>query len=241
MKKHISVILSLFVVGFSFGSEDSLKLDWNLRLGGRWQTGNLGQFGINASTQITAYNSKFSADLSANYMYLDIGFKAVDDLWLMGNYRYRPQRKNLPTSDLGSWLCICLIALHIQPQIGVGAGVNIIQKTPFNYFRTSLFAGYSDFKFLGETNVNTPSYGTISQLSLPIAKTINFVWELATYHSITDIVFWGINNTAILHYQMHKNISLNISHNTIYNNESAESIENTNTLMMFGIQFKTSK
>ncbi len=243
MKTKVHILLALITTLLSstlIAGEDSLILDWNVRFGGRMQTGNLSQFGINPTAGFNLYNSKFSIDLNANYNYLNIGFKAVDDLWMVANYRYKPLNRVYPQIT-GVYGFAHSYRIAYSTHFGLGAGVNLRQKSPGDFFRVSGFAGYFEQKFLGENTLMSPSIGTLNELSLPIKKRFHLIWDFATYHSVTDSNVWGINNTVILHFQLTKKLSFNVSQNIIYNHQAADMIKKTNTLLMFGVEYKSNK
>lgn len=80
--------------------------------------------------------------------------------------------------------------------------------------------------------------GSLIRAQLPVNAHINFRWELSTFHSMNDSSFWGGGNLFQFNIFVFKNLSLNTSHQSYYNHQTATNIEKMNTEMLFGIQYQ---
>ncbi len=236
-KKTLILIFLLFhLMGNS--QNDTLFVQGEIGLRGRWQTGNLDQIGINPNSRFKIYNSKLNSDVLATYQLLKVnGFTAVSDLWIGSISRLNAHKKIYPMVSANFGFAESY-RINSSIVMGAGAGINMIKASPFRYFQINGYAGYLDFKF-EDTKAHTAAMiGTSMQSSLPIGERMKFSWELHTYHSLSNDEFWGLNNIVILYVEVFRNIFVTLNHQTIYNNQNIESIKNTNTLMLFGFQFQ---
>ena len=221
--------------------KDSLNTTVELGIRGRWQTGNLNQFGANPSLRMVFSKPTFNTEIQSNYQYLKVnGFVAVSDLWTNGIYRFQPEKKFFPmaTSVFGF-----AKSYKIEHSImaGAGVGLNVFRKSIGNYFQIHVFGGYLNLEFENGPTASTPSLGAFIKSSFSIIQQLRINWELQTYNPLIDTEFWGANNLLLLHFQVSKVLFLNISHQTIFNNKTISDIKKVNTLMMFGVQLRFSK
>ena len=121
--------------------------------------------------------------------------------------------------------------------LGGGMSINIHQKSPTNFLQASIYGGYMDFQNTMESPYQTFILGTAVRAKLPISKTVNGRWELATYHSTQTTSFWGGSYLLQLNFRTHKNLFFNITHQLYYNHLTPETIEQLNSELLFGLQF----
>ena len=232
------LILFFCIESIAIGQSDSLIMNIEMGIRGRWQTGNLNQLAINPNVRLVFSNQKFLTEFRADYQYLKVsGFVPVNDLWTSWTYKYRPKRKLFPLiRTIGGFAKSYKIDHSFLA--GGGAGINILYKSPFQYLQFHAFAGYMDFQFEGENLYTSPTIGTTIQSSFSIAPRMNISWEIQSYHTTKDNSFWGGSNNVFFIFQLFKKLSFTINHNTIFNNKTIADIKNTNSLMLFGVQFQ---
>ena len=240
----LRILLLIFIVtGFHAvtAQDDSTRIEGTFALLGRWQTGNLSQFSINPSFRIKVINQKHAGELSANYHYMQVNkVTVIDDLWVNGIYRNHPHRKvfAMVTANYGFAQSYRIEQSFIA---GGGAGINVIGSSSAQYVQFHVFGGYLYFQFENIAPHSSPAAGTILSAATPMGNLFTLFWELQSYHSFKQVRFSGLNNRIIVHWEIRKDISLNISHNTIYNHKNIEGIENLNTAMLFGLQYAFNK
>ncbi len=217
---------------------DSLLVQMELGINGRWQTGNLNQLGLNPNARIALSKSNFHTELNVNYQFLRVeGFTAISDFW--GNHllQIQPNRKFYPVLSTLYGFAKSYKINH-SFVIGGGIGTHLFKKSPAFFLQINVVVGYLNMEFEGETAYSKPNLGTMLKGVFPIATKINMVWELQTYHPGFDTDLWGANNRLLLQYPISKSLSISIIHNIIFNNKTVADIKKTNTLMMFGIQYR---
>lgn len=231
-------ILFLSMENLAIGQSDSLIVNIEMGIRGRWQTGNLNQFALNPNARMIFSNQKFKTEFRADYQYLKVsGFVPVNDLWASWTYKYRPMRKTFPLiKAIGGFAKSYKIDHSFLA--GGGAGINIIHKSPFQYLQFHAFAGYINFQFEREELYTSPAIGTTIESSFSIAPRMNIIWEIQSYHTTKDSSFWGGSNNILLIFKLSKILSFTINHNTIFNNNTIADIKNTNSLMLFGVQYQ---
>ncbi|KAA3620985.1 MAG: DUF481 domain-containing protein [Bacteroidetes bacterium] len=218
-------------------AEDSLIIRYNIGLLGRWQTGNLSQFGINPRAAINFFHSNFNGELNADYQFMKAGdFTLVNDFWVNGIYRHSPERKVFPMLAFYSGYAKSY-KIDAAVTAGAGAGVNLFRISPFKYLQFHVFAGYLYFDFENESAHQSLGIGTITKAAFPVGKQLNVIWQLDTYNSGKDLPFWGGSNKFILQFKVTGALSFDVMHSILFNNKVAGGIEKTNTLMQFGIQY----
>ena len=246
--KKAKLIFALLLVGaqLSFSQQDnsskkdSLIINGRFGLMGRWQTGNLNQISIMPNGSVSLHKSTFYADFMTTYHFLRInGFNAIDDLWTYGLYQHQPNRRIFPSVHSIIGYSKSFLIDH-SVVTGIGAGVNIHKKSLANYLQLHLFGSYFNFQYQTESAHKAVAISSLIRAVLPINKHVNFQWVFSTYHSTKDTAFWGGGNSFRLNITLLKNLMLNINHQTYYNHQTTAHIKNTNTEMLFGIQYNFS-
>lgn len=237
------IVLSLFILlGWQSlrSQSDSLRIQLEVGLRGRWQSGNLNQLGLNPHGKLLLANSHQRSDWQATYQYLTVeGFAIISDFWLSGFHAFQPNKRIHPLAAVFTGFAK---SYKITESLvsGVGAEVNIHQASAMNFLRMHLFAGYMHVTFQQELPHTALAIGSGLRSAFPLGKRLQVIWELDTYHSSKEVAFWGANHRLILLYPIFKGISFNLSHTTIFNNKTFPELKKTNTLMLFGIQFNHS-
>lgn len=240
VNKMTLTAFSLFLYIFSYGQTDSTSIGGFVGLRGMWQTGNLDQLSLMPNGKIGLTHPKHYAEVLGTYHYIKVGdFEAKNDLWLYSLYQYTPNNLFYLSANVVSGFAVSYRIDH-SIVAGVGGGVNIIKNSPRKYFQFHLYGSYLDFQFVGEKALQSFALGSLLRANIPINQWFNFQWELGSYHAMKETSFWGSGNLLQLVFNLSKNFSLNISHQTYYNHQTASNIEKTNTQMLFGFQYSFS-
>ena len=121
---------------------------------------------------------------------------------------------------------------------GIGGGINIHKKSPVIFLQVHLYGAYLNFQYEMENTHEAVAIGSLIRAMIPLNAHIKFRWELSTFHSMKEANFWAGGNLIQLNILVLKNLFLNVSHQSYYNHQTAIGIENTNTEMLFGIQYQ---
>ncbi len=243
--KNTTLYIILLVIASQLGMaqtenvslEDALSINGNLTLRGRWQTGNLNQISLMPGGYFSLTKPSFFAELNTTYHFLRVnGFNVKNDLWNYALMQYQPGRRLFPSIHV---IVGYAKSYRIDHSIiaGPGVGLNIHNKSGYNFFQVHIYGAYLDFQYEEQTNHSSLAMGTLLKSKIPLNKHVSFQWELSTYHSMQDRNYWGGGNLIILNFKVLKNLSLNITHQTYYNNQTTIDIKKTNTEMLFGIQY----
>ena len=245
MKKG-SLFFILFLLGSQFSLAqteeeffiDSLSINGSVSLMGRWQTGNLNQISLMPNGRISLSNNSFYLELNSAYHFLKVdGFKAKNDLWTYGLFQYQPNNRIFPSLHTIMGFAKSYEIDH-SIVMGAGGGVNIYKQSPDNFLQVHLYGALFNFQYKEEEPHKAIAIGSQIRARIPISRQINFRWELSGFYSTQDRTFWGGGNLLQLNFIILKNLMLNINHQTNYNNQTTPNIENTNTEMLFGIQYQ---
>ena len=238
-KKSIAV-LAFLICTQSYGQTDSVIIGGLAGLRGMWQTGNLNQINLMPNGTIWLKHTKHYAEVLGTFHYIKVdGFEAKNDLWLYSLYQYSPSNRFFPSANAVTGYAVSYKLDH-SIVVGIGGGVNLIKKSPTRYLQFQVYSSYLDFKFVGEDALKSFAFSSLLRANIPMTKWLTFGWELGSYHSIREAEFWGGGNLYQLIFNLTKNFSVNISHQTYYNHQAATNIEKTNTQMLFGFQYSFS-
>jgi len=240
MKRYTIIYLLLMAAGVNaFGQSDSLTLSGELGLQGRLQTGNLQQFALNPSGQLRLNSRRLHAHFQASYQYLNVSnFTIMSDFWSTLLLSHRTS-KNVFPAFISSYGFAKSYQIDRSLLVSPGLGWNVINDTHKNSLQLYGFAGYLNLKYHEHVAIETLSFGGLIKASLPLTTNIGIIWTLHTYHPLNNSSLWGFNNLILFQYHISPVISLQASHNTIYNSETITDISNTNTVMMFGMAYKS--
>ena len=250
MKKSIFKGLILFmllthnVIAFSQSNEpqikDSLIVDIRMGLMGRLQTGNLSQISLLPNASISIKRSSYFINVNTVYHFIRVNdFDVKNDFWFNGLLQYRPKKRIFPSfhSTIGfaaSYL------IDYSSLTGAGLGINILNPKNHSFFQAHIFGGYLHFKYQEQSQLASIGLGSLIRANIPIGKKVNFQWLLSTYQSTKNFNFWGGGNLFQFNFIVSKQLVLNLVHQSYYNNETASTIKNTNTEMLYGFQYNFS-
>lgn len=238
----IIIILAFSLNGFSQEKQltaDSLSIHSHIGLLGRWQTGNLNQISLMPTGSISMAKPSYYANVNASYHFLRVnGFDVINDFWANGLFQYKPANSIYPSFHTTVGFASSYLIDH-SSLTGVGLGANIHQKKR-SYLQAHLFTAYLNFKYQEESPHTALGLGSLIRANIPINGQVMLHWVFSTYHSTKEPGFWGGGNLFRLNIMLLKSLSLNITHQSYYNNKTATTIKNTNTEMLFGIQYNFS-
>ena len=239
--KYIIICLLCLIAGFAFGQTDSIQVNGFIGLRGMWQTGNLNQFNLMPNGKVWLNHPKHYAEIIGNYHFIKVDdFEAKNDLWFYGLYQYNHNKRFFPSAHaIGGYA----ISYRIDHSIvtGLGGGMNVISNSPNRYFQIHIYGSYLDFKFEEKEVIQSLALGSHLRVNIPFNKWMVFNWELGSYHTFKELDFWGGSNLIQLLFQLGEKCALNISHQTYYNHQTADNIENTNMQTLFGFQYSFNK
>ncbi|MEM7105623.1 MAG: DUF481 domain-containing protein [Bacteroidota bacterium] len=217
---------------------DSLSVKVALGMRGKWQTGNSNQFAINPSLLVLLGNQKASTELSLSYHYLKVEeFRILNEFWTGATTGFMSSKRIFP-----------LVAVHYgfadsykinrMFLAGAGGGMNITKPKANLKAQLYAYGGYINMVFDEEVRHSGPALGASLRFETNTARRAQFKLKLMSYNSMKDTSFWGLNNEVTIAWRVVKGLFVTLSHSTIFNNISAESIKKTNTLMLFGLQYQ---
>ncbi len=238
--KIIITAFALFICTCTYGQTDSTSTGGFVGLRGMWQTGNLNQINLMPNGKIWLIHSNHYAEVLGAYHYIKVdGFEAKNDLWFYSLYQYSPNNRLYPSANVVSGFAVSYRIDH-SIVAGIGGGLNIILNSPGKYFQFHMYGSYLEFKFEEEDPLQSFALSTLLRAKIPVTKWLIVGWELGSYHSMDETAFWGGGNLFQLIFNLSKNFSVNISHQTYYNHQTATNIQETNTQMLFGFQYSFS-
>jgi hypothetical protein len=245
MKNGIQILIFFFIgVQFILGqTKDSIQLEsftteGRLGLMGRMQTGNLDQVSIMPNGSFSLENSGFYSEFNASYHYLKVnGFNAINDFWTYGLYQHIPKNLFYPSVHTIVGFAKSFKIDH-SIVLGVGSGVNLFKNSKLSYLQAHLYTGYLNFQLEDVSAHKAQFIGSQIRAKLPVNQLVNIQWGFSSFHSLKETKFWGGDNLLRLQIMLYKNLSINVSHQTYYNNQTATGINNTNTEMLFGFQYQ---
>lgn len=240
MKNYFLIFttIQLLALDISYSSPETSSATIQVGIRGRWQTGNLNQIALNPAASLTILQPRFEFDLRGYYQFLRVnGFTAISDFWSSATYRHEAPHRFFPLIATNYGFAKSYKIDH-SLLFGAGFGINLYRSSATSFFRLQFFSGYMNFKFENREPHVAVAFGNAAILAIPLQERINISWELHTYHSGKDSQFWGANNQLAIHYRVFKSLSVNLNHSTIFNKKTVENIHKSNTLLLFGIQYK---
>lgn len=237
--KLISLLMISFGTSLSAWSQkQAIKLDLEAGLRVRWQSGNLNQLAVNPSLRLTLASPQWQLSSQASYQYLQVeGFAILNDFWTYSELAYQPEKRIFP---IGSVRYGFARSYQIENSLHTGPGLawNLIQQSPQKFVRLSLIGGYLHFAYIGEPSHQSFALGSVLAASFPLGERLQIRLEGSSYHSLMALNYWGLSQSLGLIADLGKGFSLSINQNLIYNHQVVESIQNTNSLLMLGFQYR---
>lgn len=235
---QLTILFLVLFISPSLAQSDSSSNHFSFGLRGRKQTGNVNQLGLNPSLDFGFSRGVSQTLLSANYDFLRInGNQVVSDLWLSGLFKGNSSKK-VYTIARAFYGFAKSYRIDQSFMGGLGIGTILRSESGPEFIEFNAFAGYMDIDYDDGANHSAPALGILIKASIPIVKDkLSLSWQLDTYNSMNDVGFWGLSNRTTLVYPLLKRISLNVIHTTIFNNVVSDTIQRTNTLMLFGFTY----
>lgn len=235
------VILSLLLLWPNSScncNPDSTWFKLELNLGGRWQQGNLSQFGIQPALRMQVGHTLYHVDLQSSYQLLQAGeFTLIDDFWTQGKLSWAKKRSIYPVIAMNYGYALSY-RIDQSFLMGVGFGSELQQKNSRTSLQVNLFTGYLHFNFEGQSPSKSGVLGSLIELALPLGKSASFGWQAQSYHPLGNNNFWGINSAMQFNYTISKQFSLQTNYQFIFNNQTVMDIKKVNTLLLFGFRYQ---
>lgn len=232
------LILSFGTSDYAWSQNQGITLDLEAGVRVRWQSGNLNQLAVNPELRLKLASSHWQFSSQASYQYLQVeGFAILNDFWTYSEIAYQPQKRIFP---IGSFRYGFARSYQIEQSLHTGLGLawNIVQKSPKKFVRFSLIGGYLHFAYIGEPSHRSFALGSVIAASFPLGERLQLRLEGSSYHSLMALNYWGLSQSLGLLADLGKGFSLSINQNLIYNHQVVESIQNTNSLLMLGFQYR---
>ena len=209
-------------------------------LQGRQQSGNLNQIGGMALVKGSLMNSKWYTGVSGSYNYVEVEeFNAVNDFWSSGLVKYKHLKTVYPLAMVyvGFAKSFGIDEAYVG---GIGGGVNIIQKSPNQYFNINVIGGYSTFNYAQVSDVNDLVTNVFIASNTNLFKNkAEINWELhAFYFPKSKIDILGIQNNIRLSLPLTRTIRFTLTHQYLFNSYVDSEISKENSMLLFGVSIK---
>ncbi len=234
-------ILLLALIGFQFTANaqaDSLRVNGEIGIRGRWQTGNFAQFVINPNGRIIVEKKQTRVEVQANYEFLKVNKGSlINDFWTYGIYQYNSEKTFFPVA-MTHYGFAQAYAIDHSLIGGLGVGINAIKKNKHSFLQANIFAGYLNLKYENSPVHKAESMGSYVRLKFPLKKdVIHAVLDSHAYVSLKNSDFHSFNSRMILLFQIVKNFGVNMTYSLVYNNNNPSVISKTNGKLVFGLNY----
>lgn len=239
MKKIIFILFLMLNVSVN-AQKDTLKLNATFNVLGRYQSGNLNEIGGAAVARVSLMNSKWYTRVSGSYNYVEIEkYTVMNDFWSSGLLKYQHTKRIYPITMVYAGFAKSF-GIDEAYVAGVGAGVNIVQKSASQYLNINLIGGYSTFNYVNVTDVNDLVTNIFISSNTTLFKSkAEINWEFhGFYHPTSTIDITGIQNNIRLALPLSKAIKFTLTHQYLYNSYVDVGISKSNSLLLFGLMIK---
>lgn len=245
VQSHIKMkrIVVIIIVVLSFQNSvvaqtDSLQINGEIGIRGKWQTGNFAQFVINPTARIIIEKKKTRIEVRGNYEFLKIAQGSlINDFWSFGMYQYNSSKTIFPMA-ITHYGFAQSYAIDKSLIGGVCAGINIIKKNKHQYFQANIFTGYMNLKYENTEAHSAANAGTYIKLMFPLKENVvYFIVDFNGYISLNNTQFRGFNNRMMINFQILENLEINISHRLVHNKNTPIAISETNGKLVFGLNY----
>lgn len=217
---------------------DSLRINGEIGVRGKWQTGNFAQFVINPNGRITFEKKRTRLEVQANYEFLKVNRGSlINDFWSYGIYQYRSDRTIFPMA-MTHYGFAQAYAIDESLIGGLGAGINLIQKNEHHYIQLNIFTGYLNLKYENTPVHESAGLGSYVKFKFPLKKDLFYcLLDSHAYVSLKNGDNHSFNSRLILLFQLIKNIGINMTYSLVYNNNNPSVVEKTNGKLVFGLNY----
>ena len=229
------------LLGFQFNTNaqtDSLRINGEIGLRGKWQTGNFAQFVINPNGRIIIEKKRTRIEVQANYEFLKVNQGSlINDFWSYGMYQYHSE-KTLSPMAITHYGFAQAYAIDHSLLGGIGIGINVIKKSKSRFLQANIFTGYLNLKYENTPIHSSGSMGSYLRLKFPLKKDLIYATaDSHAYVSLKNSDFHSFNSTMILLFQITKDFGINMTYGLVYNNNNPSVISKTNGKLVFGLTY----
>ncbi len=234
----------LVLLSFQFinAQSDSLRINGNLGVRGKWQTGNFAQLVINPNGGVIFEKKQTHIELQANYEFLKVNNGSlINDFWSFGIYQYSSNKTFFPIA-MTHYGFAQAYAIDHSLIGGLGIGINVIKKRKHRFLQANIFSGYLNLKYENTPVHKAASIGSYLKLKFPLKKDLIYaMFDSHGYLSLKNGNYHSFNSRMVLMFQIVKNIGVNMTYNLVYNNNNPSVISKTNGKLVFGFNYAFSK
>lgn len=237
MKKMILILL-VCLPTFLIGQTEKLKVQGNIGIRGKWQTGNFAQFVINPSGKIIVEKKRTRIEVQANYEFLKVNKGSlINDFWTYGMYQYNSEKTIFPMA-MTHYGFAQAYAIDHSLIGGLGIGINAIKKNKHSFLQANIYMGYLNLKYENAPIHKAASMGSYVRLKFPLKKDVIYAMlDSHAYISLKNSDYHSFNSRMILLFQIVKNFGVNMTYSLVYNNNNPSVISKTNGKLVFGLNY----
>jgi len=239
MRTIISVVIIVFCIqNNAITQTDSLRINGEIGVRGKWQTGNFAQFVINPSGKIILEKKRNRIEIQANYEFLKVNQGSlINDFWTYGMYQYNSDKTIFPMA-MSHYGFAQAYAIDHSLIGGVGIGLNAIKKSTHRLLQANIFIGYLNLKYENAPIHKAASMGSYVRFKFPIKKElVHAILDSHAYVSLNDSDYRSFNSRVALLFQIVKDFGVNITYSMVYNNNNPSVISKTNGKLVFGLSY----
>lgn len=235
------IIVLIVLVGFQCNTNaqaDSLRINGEIGVRGKWQTGNFAQFVINPNGKIIIEKKRTRMEIQANYEFLKVNQGSlINDFWSFGMYQYNSKKNFFPMA-MTHYGFAQAYAIDHSLIAGLGIGINAIRKSKHQFLQANIFTGYLNLKYENTPIHSSASMGSYLRLKFPLKKDLIYAKvDSHAYISLKDSDFHSFNSMVILFFQIVKNFRINMTYSLVYNNNNPSVISKINGKLVFGLNY----
>ena len=234
------VILMLFALssGLAQDKADSLRIEGELGIRGKWQTGNFAQFVVNPNARLNLETKKAFIELRSNYELLKVnGGSLINDLWSYGLVQYQQEQTLFPMAIIHYGFSQAY-AIDRSWVGGVGVGINLLPTSQSASLQSNFFLGGMDLKYEGARAHTAFSVGSYLKLEIPLKnEAVRCFIDSHTYLSLQNTSYHSLNARAILSFRLLQHLYANVTYRLVYNNNNPSVSTNTNGKLIFGFNY----
>lgn len=225
---------------FVNAQQDTLKFHGLFNLQGRYQKGNLNQWGGVVLWKGSLANAKWYTAVSASYNYAEVEkFNLVNDFWSNGMVKYQHTRVLYPLAMFYKGFAKSF-GIQEAKLGGIGAGINLIQKSPVEYLNVNLIGGYSLFNYTTVPDVRYYVTNIFIASNKELFKGRAAVnWELHAFYIPRPMEkVTGLQNTVRISIPLTKMINFTLTHQYLFNSYVDVHVAKENSMLLVGLMIK---
>jgi len=217
---------------------DSLVVNGEIGVRGKWQTGNFAQFVINPNGKLIVDKKRTRIEVQANYEFLKVNKGSlINDFWTYGMYQYNSKKTIFPMA-MTHYGFAQAYAIDHSLIGGFGVGINAIKKNEHSFLQANIYTGYLNLKYENAPIHKAESMASYIKFKFPLKKDLIYAMlDSHAYASLKNSDFHSFNSRVILLFQIVKNFGVNMTYSLVYNNNNPSVISKTNGKLVFGLNY----